>query len=755
MALYNLAEVFPEFLAHAPRRATSTLVAVMDAYVARYHAPKSGEAIEASFTFDGGEARIRTDHSVIWDEGDVYRDREPLKMLDAFERHLEHLAERSEDVEELRALVEILVEKNRFAVLWRRLLLLGVRFPYTLGRMLLPLAQAMPILVGIDTTAAAGEFLRVVFPELAPNERERVERVLLSIPDADQINSREVGERIRDRLLGCLTDADLITDEARRLLTALRVANAVPSNDPLIRFGGGTSTPYSEEEYLAGEGVPVETEGNRKIRDLEQPVTEFVDKHRNSMLSSEEIATVLPVLRALQMALSRADIDGVHPKQQDYAWAHLAAACHWIARQKELSCRDVAGAFTQAILMEASRCAEPTYHPESDAQFDEHLSWGSAARIEAAQGLILLARHTTCATTEVLQTVERLSADPVSAVRFQIADSLNVLYLTAPDLMWWIVERLCREEPSRGVLQGLLNGALARLAGAHPDRAASLAKVIYDRIKEGPGASKVRELCIDLFTLLYIWRDHTMCREIVFEIAAETAANPNDAQDVLHHLRGPLTHGPVHPPGPKQDAIRQRAFDLVARLLRAAHNGLRYIETTHTSVPFNALPEADQERTQSLLRLIDNVGYQMYFASGAFDGKRQGGTDQRLLTREERERFYREAGLILDELAEVGIPSLAHHLLETLETFIPFDPRGVFLRIGRIVQGGQKGGYQYESLAADLMVRLIERYLAEYRGLLRENEACRQTLLEVLDIFVQAGWPSAQRLTYRLEEIFR
>ncbi len=49
------------------------------------------------------------------------------------------------------------------------------------------------------------------------------------------------------------------------------------------------------------------------------------------------------------------------------------------------------------------------------------------------------------------------------------------------------------------------------------------------------------------------------------------------------------------------------------------------------------------------------------------------------------------------------------------------------------------------------MVRLVEQYLAEYRAILRENEECRRTLLEVLDIFVQVGWPSALRLTYRLE----
>jgi hypothetical protein len=79
----------------------------------------------------------------------------------------------------------------------------------------------------------------------------------------------------------------------------------------------------------------------------------------------------------------------------------------------------------------------------------------------------------------------------------------------------------------------------------------------------------------------------------------------------------------------------------------------------------------------------------------------------------------------------------------------------VFIRIGRIVRSGQRGGFQYESLAADIIVKIVERYLAEYRQLLKDDGECRQILIEVLDAFVQAGWPSARRLTYRLEEIFR
>jgi hypothetical protein len=41
-----------------------------------------------------------------------------------------------------------------------------------------------------------------------------------------------------------------------------------------------------------------------------------------------------------------------------------------------------------------------------------------------------------------------------------------------------------------------------------------------------------------------------------------------------------------------------------------------------------------------------------------------------LLTDKEKAHFYDEAGPILDALAEVALPSLAYHLLETLD--LPF-----------------------------------------------------------------------------------
>jgi hypothetical protein len=107
-----------------------------------------------------------------------------------------------------------------------------------------------------------------------------------------------------------------------------------------------------------------------------------------------------------------------------------------------------------------------------------------------------------------------------------------------------------------------------------------------------------------------------------------------------------------------------------------------------------------------------------------------------------QERFYRDLGPAREFLAEIGLPSLAHRLVEILEEMVPIDPVGVFLRLAIVVSNGEKWGYAQESLAADRIVAIVTRYLADYRHVLQENEAARRALLTV-------GTPDRAR-TYNL-----
>lgn len=755
MAHFQLEKIFAEFLEQAPQNATRALIAVTESYITQHHPPDDGKWSENTFDIDGYEAHLRSDYSSIWDRSDAYRMDEAIKMLDTFQQYMERLGNQPGDLQKLRSLVQIIIHENRYGVFWRRLLLLGAQFPATVGKDILPLTWTIPILIDYDTSHPVGEFVKTVFPLCSYDERIQIERAILTIPNEFDIDRREVGEHIRDRLLGCIPKSDLVSDEAKHLLTILVARDAIPTNKPPVGVGELTSRPYDEREFLAESGVPVDSGPNRRIQELERDVKEFGEKHLNSVPSRTEVAAVLPAIRKLYDALLDGDRDGAHQAQQDYAWGVLTAACSRVTRIQDFPREDSEDRFVIELLLKASNHPIPAANPEYDDQFDKIPSWGSPSpRIEAAAGLIVAARQETSVTSDVIGAIERLLADPVPAVRYQIASRLNVMYDIRRDMMWRLIQERCTSEPSRGVLQGVLGGPLNRIAGSNPDQVAFLAKIIFDRIRDGEGAERVRELCVSIFVNLYIWRDTKLCREIALEIASSPRTYSKEAHHLLVHLREPLTHGPTDPPQPDEDAIRERALDLLNQLLSSTRKEFEHIQKNHIGISFDQWPKEDQEIIRSLARIIDKAGWEVYFASGAHESKQNADSADKL-TSQQMMRFYHEAGKILDDLANAGFASVTYHLVETLDSFIALDPQGVFLRIGQVIRAGQQSGYQYESLAADLMVRLVERYLAEYRSLLQQDAECRQALIEILDIFVRAGWPSARRLTYNLEDIFR
>lgn len=63
-------------------------------------------------------------------------------------------------------------------------------------------------------------------------------------------------------------------------------------------------------------------------------------------------------------------------------------------------------------------------------------------------------------------------------------------------------------------------------------------------------------------------------------------------------------------------------------------------------------------------------------------------------------------------------------------------------------------GYNLDSLAVREVVKLVETILADHMNDVRDGSSLRD-LLDLLDIFAEAGWSEAIQLTWRLDEIFR
>ena len=543
-APWLLAANYRKFLERAPLPATRALMVAIDTYVTDRH---SGDDrvnwTPEVFDFNGRKASITTDFSDIWDSGAAYRDDDPLRMLDSFEAYLRDLSSDESKSAERVAILNVIVQRNRYAVLWKRLLDLGAEAPKTMGLEIRSLAWALPILTAYDTTRAVGDFLHSVFPLLEPQERELVERAILSIPTGTTDAEELEGLRLRrNRLLWCLPPEALVTAEGVAVFEELQTQGGGPPNErrsPPQAVWGGQVT---DEDLLARQGVPIEAEANRRIQELIRPVQSFVANHQNAKPKANVIANLLPSMQDLYDALSRAEEEGVHVKQKENGDAYLIEACEKIAGSDELvKCSDEIKGFTRQILLVGSTNPSPEHRPENDSYFDENPSWGiPSPRVDAAGGLVWLAHESDMADSELLKRIEELSSDSVPAVRFQIASRLNYIYYTAPELMWRIIERMSNDEQSRGVLEALLQVPLSVFAGPYADRTVQLTQVIFERVREGAGAAKIRAMCTRHFCGLYVWRDHPMARTMVFRIANDPLVYANEAHKITFELREAL-----------------------------------------------------------------------------------------------------------------------------------------------------------------------------------------------------------------------
>jgi len=745
-AQYVLAHDFPRFLAAAPEQATLALVASIRGYISNRHANRFEKYLGGTFALLGERAHVEPDGSCMWDEGGVYQSDHPVEMLQAFEAYLA-AAVRELRLPEVRRALVVLAAANRSAVVWRRLLVVGARAPERLGLLIRELAWAEPLLRALDTTTQAGEFIHVMFPLLSPAERVRVERTILALAKEEPGGEQEWSDHQRDRLLGCLPRTLVATAEALHRIAQLQSAGDMPRNEPPFQMSVGWGE-SSTEAQLERRGVDVRADRNQKLLALRQSVSDLEITQELVTQGGEALNNVLVELTSLLGHLRSALGSGVDTAVEEDAWGSLAEVAVRIARL-ELSCQSETGRLTREILFEAADRPDPVHDPMYDAAFDEHPAWGSpASRIEAAEGLMLLARHADCMSPDLLGVIDRLGRDPVPAVRLQIASRLWLMNKTAPDRMWEMVERMSADDPSSGVLRWLVNDSLGRLAQLDTSRVIQLVQGVFRRVDSGPGVAELHDHCLDILSSWYVWRDTPDARDELFRLAAIRPVLADEARHICADLRRAFVaeKGPVDPTG---DGVRARALDLLGKFLAPA-----MAELGHLLKRTDALSDAERDRARELISFADLVGSELYFATGIFQERSQPELEERV-TRAQRERLLREALPLIESLADVGLPSLTHHLLEIVEENISADPRGSFVMIGKMLIAGNRGGYEYESLAEEFFVRLVARYLAEHRVLFQEDAECRTLLPEILDIFVKAGWPSAQRLSYRLDEIFR
>jgi len=736
-----------------------------NAAVRRLERGESDERVMVTFSFRGAECALVEDYGHIWGRR---HEHEENQILTRFETLLDEWAAAG-DTARLNVALDRFAARNRTSEMWSVFLTAGAKYPQSLGRELEPVLFESLFLTHPDYCYSGVLLFAALHKSGDAAQRERLERMLLELPQTARFLRDEPREPMpgwlehaQNKLLGAIDELTIVLPEVRALRNDRQDQQPLPVNrEPKsVRV---TSSPISSEEMLERRDVSLKDKVNSELFRLREALKPFRESEGRK-LTDNDCAEHWQLICQCERAVRRHC--KVHPQMSEELWGHLVGACHSTAIYARWPADDERWKTVRRILLAASSDPSPKARENDDTKEDRWPCWGwPAPRIDAAQGLLFLVVRLDRADKQIAAALLRLCRDKSHALRFNVASDLAALAKVEPKLMWQLVDFFIRYERRFSVLEMLLS-SLDRIWGISVSDVMLRLGRIAKRAHAAPDTHKVHERIAEVYLFRFLRKGDAESESFI--IALITECDSLRASHALSSLPGScrmghwLTIGDAVEVVAPEEAVRQRTWTFFGKLLSAAQSKLRQHQERWQQLHAISQPDAEkmkpiQETINRVVRIVDNIAMQLYFASGAF-AEKQNKEDDRL-TEPQKKRFWAEAAGFLHALAEEMHPHTAHYVVQTLRHLLSCAPREVFLVAARAITSSSAAGYQHESLAVSEVVKLIQCALADHREIFHSQDNsesdCLAALLKVLDLFVEAGWSDARQLTHRLEEIYR
>jgi hypothetical protein len=743
MSYWNLKEFFPKFLRAHPSLGTKAYVKAVHGYVLREHPLRKGDG-RYRHQVEGTASVLQEDWSHIWASNpDEQHGDNAVLIAQHFSKWLRQVVP-----DQAFAATRIIVSENEMALVWARLLMVAAERCELFCGLLWPIATSFPFLWASDTRKDCVDFIAASYPAQPLEERAAFEERALAFDFSEATHPAKAREYVLKRLFATIGFDGLRTEGAKAFAIIRDAAQEQDyRNDRIANF---EVTSYASEEFwwLREQKVDTEAPENAELLAAARSFKDDVDQQNRTK--------ALPTLAVGVTKLNRfiAEIDahaGCHPLVKAYATGAAADGLEAVVSMFENELAKDAE-LIDTLIAAVTRFAgdpSPEVTPDLEQKFEESPSWGSPApRVAAASAAMVLARTGEAAAHRLRLVIEQLLRDAHPAVRMSIATRINAMWLSDRQFMWQLAERVTREETNGSVLSFFANSALARLVHSDPACVEALTIQLIARPFGKEAGKSLREQIGGLVALLWVSHERQRAKEVILEWLDHIVESDEELDHAVAMLRGGVTLG--YPKGPENDIqIRHRSVELADWVSKTT--------ATHLLAYFDNPTTGTSEQAVAVIsaRLLGHVLNQFYFSSGALKHGESDEEGKALASIEAKREFLKESTPVLERVADVGSPETIHYLIDLLEYLMDANPEAVFdLAARALIGAGHRQGYQFESLGADQVVKLFGRFLADHRGLF-DRHARRQTLIKCLDAFIEAGWPSARRLLYRLPELLQ
>jgi hypothetical protein len=587
-----------------------------------------------------------------------------------------------------------------------------------------------------DTRKDAIDAIAAIYSTLSPPDKRQFEDTALMIPFDTYENPERARQRFLATLFGSIGHDNLETDAARQSLSEATAA-AIPRGNKRA-FSVFTETSAIEEYYWIVEaGVDIESPANAALLRLAEAAPGPPTPNGAHAASVGEGARALI---ALADALRNPERPSPSQMVVDYARTTLLQGCERLARRTaDLRPKS-------QVVRSVADLVEPYLHVEAGtSSSEESLANLRATAVEAALLLCAINQETASRFTPK---IEPLLTDQAENVREAVADEMGKLWEFARPTLWRFAAHLARHEQGFSVLQRFMH-FLVRAVHHDPEQVETLLCALIPRARREtePRGDRIIEGIGSLIAVLWVKFEQPRSRKLLTDWQTDLAAHAAELGRAAATLRDTLILGY----GTTDEAdirLRRNAQRLAGEFVEASATALeRYIALGDAP-----RTEKDHETARAAARLLDNVGDQLYFSSGAFqanDKEKPTG----LVTAESKKAFLDEAFEMLHRIGDAGTPHTIFHLIELLAALRSADPPRVFDLVAHaLLNAGRMHGFQFESLGADRFVEIVGNFLADHRDIF-SDQSRRAKLIGCLDVFVEAGWPKARRLLYHLPEL--
>lgn len=739
MARYSLAEFFPLFLEKHPSEAIQALVEAVGGFVKRQH-PVREAGVSHNFSVGGEHFRLTEDQSYVWaHEPDSVYHEDAMVLIAKLRVRLESLP----DPEAL-ALGQELAKRASLALLWARLFMTAAARGGSLVDFLWPLAAKEPFLVSPDTRKDAIDVLTAGLERRTLNERTDVEMSALGFDFSAFTQPALAKASFLQRLFAAIGLGRLQTGTARHWLASAPDGSQV-ENERLFVIETAVFEPPPFSWVDAREA------GEQPNASLIAAIQKARDAVGLDQRGRESIALTLDAsMAALQQLHLELDANpAARADLRECAEGVIGQVCNSVLEHRLLSGlhEPEKDADFVASLEVAARSASPRVESDTEARFEHSAVWSSpASRVEAAQGVFNLCMQRPDLYQRVSPLIEVLSIDRHPAVRLQAGLGFVRLWGTDRAAFWRLTEQRLSSEANTAVLDHLASSLLARVVHHAPDRTEALVLSLLCRLEaDDTRAQKLREHMAAILAVLWVKFGLEGARRQIANWVEYPADRSSELRRVLAEMRAAFVQG-IEGEETRDVVLRKRAHDLAAAIVIAANHVIAAEATTSKS------DENPPEAAQRCAQLVDFACQQLYFA---IQQTSPGQARTIALNENARRRFFNEAEATLFSIGDFATPHTIYYLLQLIESVASIEPARAFDVAARaLLRGGSRSGYQQEFLGASLLVRLVGVFLADHKAIF-EDDARRSTLIDCLGLFMEAGWPAARRLLYRLPELIQ